>query len=347
MRLGIIGAGFMAQVAHLPAFQSVAGCEIVAICDHRDDLRTQVADTFRIGRRPARIEDLLDIPDIDAVLISLPRRAMSAASALALASGKHVLSEKPMAYRLDDAQRLLAMQRAGQRHAVGYMKRFDPGVAMFRERLAHWREAGDMGEVVSARIEDYCATYGVPIPPHMRPPRAASGFRHPEWQLAPDHVPADRLVDYEYTLNVVSHDINLARFLFPETLVPTSFRVRSGRSQHAVLDAGSFSLSIEAGPSDLGVWRQVVDIVFQRGRARLTLPSPLDRQDCARASLRDRDGAREFLLPAQKRIWSFAAQAGAFVEAHESAAEMPTLAHESVQDLALIDSLWRIASWSP
>ena len=48
LRIGFVGAGFMAQVAHLPSFARVTGCEIVALAERRPELGAGVARRFGI-----------------------------------------------------------------------------------------------------------------------------------------------------------------------------------------------------------------------------------------------------------------------------------------------------------
>ena len=60
----------------------------------------------------AGLQELLASPEVDAVLVALPPQAQSAVIQAALRAGKHVLSEKPAAPTLEEAQQLLAFYRS-------------------------------------------------------------------------------------------------------------------------------------------------------------------------------------------------------------------------------------------
>src|SRR5580698_3741231 len=97
LRLGFIGASFIAQVTHLPSFAAVPGVHIAAIADPRHELREAVARQFGTTA-VSHHEAILNDPAIDAVVISVYRRCQAPLAARALAAGKPVFSEKPLAY---------------------------------------------------------------------------------------------------------------------------------------------------------------------------------------------------------------------------------------------------------
>ncbi len=296
VRLGVIGAGFIAQVTHLHVYAGLPDCTLAAIADNRADLRAKVAEKFAIGRAVDSVADMLTADDVDAYVVVLPRRAMGPAVAAALATGKPVFAEKPMAHTLADGRRLVAAAEAsGSPFAVGFMKRHDGGVLLFREQLRNLCENGELGAIRHVTMTDYCATYGVAIPEHFRS-TAARPYRLEEWKTLPQGLPSEYCADYEYTLNVASHDINLLRFLFGDGLEAQSLRVRPGM-QSARLTCGAFDIALDLGKVDTGRWDQSIDVYFERGRLSLDLPSPLDRDGiagtatCARRAGRDRAAA--------------------------------------------------------
>src|SRR5690606_36472409 len=104
---------------------------------------------------------------------------------------------------------------------------------------------------------------------------------YPEGQKTPDGFPAEWSKDYDYSSNVIIHDINLLRYVFDTELTAKMFAVTSGFSQTAILYSKDFPISIHAGKAKLGKWDQVLHVYFERGRLSLHLPSPLARQDTA------------------------------------------------------------------
>ena len=348
IRIGVVGSGFIAQVAHLDPLAEVAGAKLAAIADNRIELREAVAARHAIGLQTDLPADLFAVPEIDAFVVVLPRRAMGPAVEAAVATGKPVLAEKPMGHTLAQGRRLVAAAKAsGSALAVGFMKRHDPGVCLFKAELAKLRASGDLGEIVHVAMHDYCATYAVPAPHHIRA-RAERPFRYPEWPSAPEALPAGHRADYDYTLNVASHDLNLLRYLLgpEERLSAVSLRVRSGRHQLACLDAGSFDVALELGRVDTGRWAQGVDVYFRRGRLGLRLPSPLARQEVGEVVV-ERSGAIEtFLPPLNQREYAFKAQARQFIDVVRGIAPPLASGEDALADLELIEDLWKLVTWS-
>ncbi len=135
IRLGVIGAGRIAQVAHLPATAKAAGIRLVAISDPSSELVTAVG--ARHGVDAFTDTDELLALDLDAVLIAVPDRFHLPLGLHALEAGKHVLMEKPLAMTAAEAQRLAdAARDRGLRLQTGCMKRHDPAVEFARANVA-------------------------------------------------------------------------------------------------------------------------------------------------------------------------------------------------------------------
>jgi predicted dehydrogenase len=341
LRVGVIGAGFIAQVAHLHALSRIPEARIVALAEPDNGLREAVSRLFGIESAFCAYQDMLERSDIEALLICVPRRAQSHLVTKALSGGRAVLSEKPMAMTLEEATKMVSIaQRSGASWTVGYMKRYDIGVQRFGNLLKSLRTSGEIGAVVEVHMRDFCGAYGVAAPPHVR--RTGSRqIRYPEAPIAPDFIPETLRADYEYTLNVASHDINLLRGLFGDDITPSRFSVRSNRVQRMNFEAGSFLIDLVVAPVDIGRWDQCVDVTFERGRLSLVLPSPLARHESATVFLERAGNSEVITVPASEHIWSFEVQARSFVEAVRQGTEMVTSGGACLVDLAMIDSFWK------
>ena len=125
--LGVIGCGRIAQAAHLPAIEKAAGVRLVAVSDPSPQLSSGVGARYGVESF-TDTADLLRL-DLDAVLIATPDRFHLPLGLAALAAGKHVLMEKPLASTAADAEALVSAARsAGVSLQTGSMKRHDPGL---------------------------------------------------------------------------------------------------------------------------------------------------------------------------------------------------------------------------
>lgn len=144
MRVGIVGAGFMAQT-HADAWAATPA-EVAAVYAPRAAPTRQLAG--RVGARPcASLTELIE--RVDVVDICAPTDRHSAIGIQAAAAGRHVLVEKPLARRLSEAEALLrSCEAAGVKLLVGQVLRFFPEYAAAQAGVAR----GDVGEVAVVRL---------------------------------------------------------------------------------------------------------------------------------------------------------------------------------------------------
>jgi predicted dehydrogenase len=144
LRLGMIGTGVAARLLYLPAFTALGKkLEIVACVNRTRKKAEAYARLAGIPRVVDTAEELIQLPEVDAVLISLPIDIQPEYVKKALAAGKPVLSEKPMAPSVAEGRKLVkAAARYDVPWLVGENFAFMPAIA----RLKEWLEAGRLGE---------------------------------------------------------------------------------------------------------------------------------------------------------------------------------------------------------
>jgi predicted dehydrogenase len=143
LRIGVLGAGPIAQAAHFESCNKARNAELYAICDVAEDLLTRMAATHAPTRTFADYAAMLADPELEAVIIATADAFHVEASRLALEAGKHVLCEKPMAMSVEEAERLAAIaRRAGRILHIGHMKRYDPGIEAAKDFID--REMGQL-----------------------------------------------------------------------------------------------------------------------------------------------------------------------------------------------------------
>lgn len=128
-RIGVLGAGPIAQFGHFEACAKAKNAELYAICDVAEDLAERMAVTHDAGQVFTDYDAMLADPDLDGVIIATSDPFHVPMSIKALEAGKAVLSEKPLGISVEDVLELeSAVERTGGYLQVGHMKRFDPGI---------------------------------------------------------------------------------------------------------------------------------------------------------------------------------------------------------------------------
>ena len=147
VRLGIVGMGQRGRRGWIRALQQINEAHIVAVCDPIESRRLEGAALAGIGAEHAHahLDDLLARPDIDAVAVVVEPENQADIIVPALAAGKHVICEVPLAYRLEDCWRLvLAVERSGRTFAMAEQVSYAPFVRAWRQL----REEGLLGKII-------------------------------------------------------------------------------------------------------------------------------------------------------------------------------------------------------
>ena len=124
--VGVVGVGLMGR-RHAENVTRVGGAKLLAIHDANASLAERVARELG-AKSCASVDALLSYSGVDAVVIASPAPAHEAHAVAALAAGKDVLLEKPIALTLEAADRILAAAASASaaRLQIGFMRRYDP-----------------------------------------------------------------------------------------------------------------------------------------------------------------------------------------------------------------------------
>jgi predicted dehydrogenase len=267
LRIGLIGAGRIAQAAHLPALAKAEGACLVAVCDSSPTLSQGVAQRYDVPGY-TDVAELLAHDGLDAVIVAVPDRLHLPLASQALRAGKHVLVEKPLAAVVEEAEELAALaEQTGLHLQVGSMKRFDPGIAFAAEAV---RDA--IGPVLSASIW-YRVMSG------LRPATEATLFPptlvDPQVRAHETAMKADR-TSYLLTTHG-AHVLDEIRFLVGDPVSLSAQLARSGddRSWHGLARLSGGGLAgFEITASVHAEYAEGADIYGERGHVKLRTHFP-------------------------------------------------------------------------
>ncbi len=148
LRIGILGAGNIAQNAHLPVYQARSDVELVAIADLNLARAQGAAEKFGIARAYDSVDELLEKEQLDAVDICVWNRSHAPCAIKAANKGVHILCEKPMAWSVEHACQMRdAVEKSGVTFMMALPNRFKPEYRLGRKLL----DEGKLGDVYYAK----------------------------------------------------------------------------------------------------------------------------------------------------------------------------------------------------
>jgi predicted dehydrogenase len=353
VRLGIVGAGFMAQAAHVHCFQLAQDCEVVALASGRPKLREQVARRFNIPVQYDSWAQLATAPDIDAAAVLLPPEYNPDVVCGLLEAGKHVFAEKPMALSLKQAERMAAAaQRNDRLLMIAFMKRYDTGIERARKFWDEVVAQGGMGDLICGRA--WCLLGGnwtanqhlvVPIlrsdEPQSPKPMADLG---PDWLPESLRQGMPSFASPYYAFNHVhSHNVNLLRYFLGNDWEVTYADFRH-RTKIAHLRFGDALVHIEVGSGTSAyAFEEGMKLYFSRGWMEIIPPPPMLMQGAAQVRVYRDSEMMELSQPMGDWDWAFRRQAQHFVDCILSRSQLRSSGADGVHDLRLVEDIFRKA----
>jgi predicted dehydrogenase len=153
--VAIIGSGAIALANHLPGFALCPDTRVVALCDANPEVLEKAKQSTGISVASTDHREILKRDDVNAVLIATPNVFHAPLALDAIAAGKHVMVEKPIAMNLADAVKMVrAADAANVRHMTAFTYRFVPAMRY----MTHLVKTGAIGQLYhfrAARFQDW------------------------------------------------------------------------------------------------------------------------------------------------------------------------------------------------
>ncbi len=213
LKIGLVGAGRMMQMAHLPNLLQIGGVRPVAIADVDVEVARRVAAAYNIPRVYESSEALVaGEPELDGVLIATPRMYHAATCLPVLERGIPVFLEKPLEVTLEKGREIVeARRRSGAIMVIGYNNRYDPAY-LYAEAILR---SGELGDTRYARIHSFgglwragAKTLGeISLDEEPRPPGSPPEGQSRDGKSFP--------AELEWVEGWI-HEVNMARGLFGE-----------------------------------------------------------------------------------------------------------------------------------
>lgn len=191
LRIAILGAGAMGAT-HAAAYAAMSDVSVVGVFS-RDAARARSVARLCGARPCSDAASLIDDPEVDAIDVCLPTTAHPATAIAALAAGKHVFCESPLALELDEARQMReAARRAGRLLQVGLLMR-SVGAYEHVKAVATSEEHGRLLSITTWRLGSYL---------HAQAPDRKAHYGDPSTELM--------TFDFDFVLWAMGHPHRLS-----------------------------------------------------------------------------------------------------------------------------------------
>lgn len=146
LNVGILGAGGIAALSHLPEIASIAGMQVTHICGRTESRLKLLCERFDVPRYSLTWNDLLADDSLDAIIVALPHPLHAEGGIAVLEAGKHLFVEKPLCASMDEADQLLATAEKRPQLTVYCRPSFSAEIYEIRKQIG----ANAIGSVASA-----------------------------------------------------------------------------------------------------------------------------------------------------------------------------------------------------
>ena len=236
--MGIVGAGFVGP-HHIDAVRRLGYVDVIAVAGSSQASAEKKADALGARKAYGSYEALLDDPDIQVVHNATPNYLHYPVNAAAIAKGKHVVSDKPLAMTAAEAKKLVDQAtKAGIVHAVTFNYRGNPLVQQARHAIAR----GDIGKpnfLVGYYLQDWLlkdTDYSWRLEPDRGGASSALGDIGSHWCDLAQHISGLRITH-------VLGDIT--------TVVPKRKKPKGSREAFAAADASQQYEEVDVKVEDL------------------------------------------------------------------------------------------------
>lgn len=344
VRLGYVGAGFMAQKVHLPNFTSLPDCQVVALAEARPKLGEMVAQRFGIPKVYRHHTELLADPEVDAVAVSAHFAAQGEIARDALLAGKPVFMEKPMAVSVEQAKRILDVaKQTGAPLMVAYMKRYDAGFELAKEWVTRFRQTGELGRLTLVRIHYFGGDWicGLDTPftstdePIPTPPR-----------IKPNWLPDEYVNPFVGFLQQYVHAFNFVRWLLDagdDAKVVTVDLDADGYTGVVVLKVADVRVVLETGGLSYHRWDEHTQVYFERGWVHVWSPPLLHKNLPAEVEVYIGGEQHEYHrpLPKDRWSWAFKREAEHFIHCLLTGDPFRSPGDDAITDVRLCEEVYR------
>ena len=307
--IAFVGCGFVAQQCHLPCFAANPRFAIKYLVDPHPDLVKKLARIYEVENVASSHKDIVNLPDIDAVIITLPRKLTANVVLDFLRAGKNVFTEKPISLNSQIMSNFIQASRlTGAYVMTGYMRQHDLGTIELRKRLRD----SDLSELIS--VFAYCHMgYSYASPFGDIKGESITDIKY-DFQMLPDWLTCNRENSFEQFINVFSHITHTLEHIFEGQLTIISHSTNEHGEGFILCDLNSISVCLELIRGKQYNWNEGIVVTFRDHSLHLRYPAAFLRNQPAELLVSPNSQDTSFLQYKPQWSWAFLNQTYAFYD---------------------------------
>ena len=305
LKIGFIGAGYIAQVCHLPFFYKNKNCEITVIVEKNKSLLNKVANQFKVKNKFVNYKDIITKKlNLDAVVICVNKFLSAKLSSFFIQNKISVFSEKPIGISLDSVKKLNYLTKKYKTSLVaGFMKRHDYGSKIVKNTI----QKGELGIIEKIQYDSFM---GNSFPKNYK----FFKYKKPFIKVDLNRLLNDKIKDkqmYVNFLNNHSHGINLIRFYLGDKNKLDFYKIDL-RNGFIYLKLKKIKIHFNYSFSKKGKWNERIKIFFKNATITQIFPAPQLKNKSSKVivSHANEEKSKRFF----KNLWSFQTQADSYIE---------------------------------
>ena len=276
INLGIVVLGFVSQVAHIPALLNNKKIKLLCVADKNTELLNKVSKKFKISKRYNSYKEMTNQEKLDGVIVCVQRNETYNIVRYFLSKKIPVLSEKPAALNLKDAQSLVKISKKFKcKYFLGYMKIHEEGVKFTKKIL----KTKKLGNFITLHYENFSGQSFI--------------GKHNYFKQTKNYIKRYSLNKKRYSkknsylkfLNSNCHSINLLRFFFNKLKIKKNYLDQNGeglvlfKSDKQIISFNNIYGKFKNN------WIENLFFYFDRGILELNLPAPLTKNRQAEVNI--------------------------------------------------------------
>ncbi len=310
-KIAFIGSGFTSQISHLPSFNKIKGCKIIALAEKRKKIASYICKKYKIKNHYLDHKKLYKNHknELDGVVIIVKREETYEIAKYFLKKNINVFSEKPMAKTSLQCKELHKISKSKNLiYQIGYNKLFDDGIILAKKLI---NKKNNLGNLIYFRYHNITGTGYVKNQKHYISNEVykkinKNSFKYPKWLSKKNYE-----IFNEY-LNTNSHCASVLNFFFNKE--PKIKFVNLNKSnQLVVLHYDKFYGTLESKHYKDLEWNSYLKLYYEKGYLKIIIPPQQDKKGSAKIFIKKRNQKLIEINPL-KRKWSFYNQANYYIK---------------------------------